>query len=222
MGAECEQRLHTRACYGRAQIFTNWNRLPGEHATQACLRHLKRELGITDVACGIEHVSTQLFVWDSRCAYLAPCRCVCVSPASCSVGREQAPKEHGTSDVSVLVNVTLPKSALAALVLEQQEYRAAQVFTLHDILTQKLAPSDAHALPPSLSKLYSDYGGFRFHPAGKTVCEEHEPCAAACCVTEPFCAVRRACCDMLSVRALRRLHAAVQEQAAESVCDCCV
>jgi hypothetical protein len=70
----------------------------------------------------------------------------------------------------VLVNVTLPKSALAALVLEQQEYRAAQVFTLHDILTQKLEPCDAEALPPSLAKLYSDYGGFRFHPAGKA-CE---------------------------------------------------
>jgi hypothetical protein len=82
--------------------------------------------------------------------------------------REQAPKEHGTSDVSVLVNVTLPSSAIAALVLEQQEYRAAQMFTLHDILNKKLAPSDVESLSPSLVKLYSDYGGFRFHPAGKS------------------------------------------------------
>jgi len=29
--------------------------------------------------------------------------------------REQAPKEHGTSDVSVLVNVTLPSRATVAL-----------------------------------------------------------------------------------------------------------
>jgi len=82
--------------------------------------------------------------------------------------REQAPKEHGTSDVSVLVNVTLPSSAIAALVLEQQEYRAAQMFTLNDILNKKLAPCDVESLPPSLVKLYSDYGGFRFHPAGKS------------------------------------------------------
>jgi len=66
----------------------------------------------------------------------------------------------------VLVNVTLPSSTLAALVLEKQEYAAAQIFTLHDILTERLATSDAEALSPSLVKLYSDYGGFRFHPAG--------------------------------------------------------
>jgi hypothetical protein len=83
--------------------------------------------------------------------------------------REQAPKEHGTSDVSVLVNVVLPKSALSKLVLEKQEYQAAHVFTLNDILNQKLSPSDAESLPPSLAKLYSSYGGFRFHPAGKSV-----------------------------------------------------
>ena len=47
-------------------FFTHGHRLPGESATQACLRHLKRELGIADVACDIKHVSTQLFVWDSR------------------------------------------------------------------------------------------------------------------------------------------------------------
>ena len=82
--------------------------------------------------------------------------------------REHAPKEHGTSEVSVLVNVTLPSSAIAALVLEQQEYRAAQMFTLNDILNKKLAPCDVESLPPSLVKLYSDYGGFRFHPAGKS------------------------------------------------------
>ena len=66
----------------------------------------------------------------------------------------------------MLVNVTLPSSTLAALVLEKQEYAAAQIFTLHDILTERLATSDAEALSPSLVKLYSDYGGFRFHPAG--------------------------------------------------------
>jgi hypothetical protein len=81
--------------------------------------------------------------------------------------REQSPKEHGTSDVSVLVNIKLPQSALAALVLERQEYRAAQMFTLHDILNEKLSTHEAEALPPALAKLYTDYGGFRFHPAGE-------------------------------------------------------
>ena len=85
--------------------------------------------------------------------------------------REQAPKEHGTSDVSLLVNVVLPSSALAALVLEEKEYLAAHVFTLHEILTKKLAPGDVESLPPSLAKLYSAYGGYRFHPAGRaTAC----------------------------------------------------
>jgi hypothetical protein len=92
-------------------------------------------------------------------------RCPALVPfISCC--REQTPKEHGTSDVSVLVNVTLPSSTLDALVLEKQEYAAAQIFTLRDILTERLATSDAEALSPSLVKLYSDYGGFRFHPAG--------------------------------------------------------
>jgi hypothetical protein len=82
--------------------------------------------------------------------------------------REQAPKEHGTSDVSVLVNVTLPSRATVALVLEKQEYRAAHMFIMHDILNKKLALCYVESLPPSLVKLYSDYGGCRFHPAGKT------------------------------------------------------
>jgi ADP-ribose pyrophosphatase YjhB (NUDIX family) len=43
--------------------------MPGETSAQACARHLKRELGITELnASEIEHVSTQLFVWDSRFA----------------------------------------------------------------------------------------------------------------------------------------------------------
>lgn len=56
-------------------ISLNLCRMPGETAAQACLRHLKRELGITDVcASKIEHVSTQLFAWDSRFAPLFPHR----------------------------------------------------------------------------------------------------------------------------------------------------
>jgi ADP-ribose pyrophosphatase YjhB (NUDIX family) len=138
--------------------------MPGETATEACLRHLKRELGITDVSASkVEHVSTQLFVWDSRSITIFPFRDI---SRLMRLVREQAPKEHGTSDVSVLVNVALPNSALAALVLEKQEYQAAHIFTLHDILTQKLSLSDVESLPPSLAKLYSAYGGFRFHPAG--------------------------------------------------------
>ncbi len=41
--------------------------MPGESSSHACLRHLKRELGISNVSASeIEFVSTQLFVWDSR------------------------------------------------------------------------------------------------------------------------------------------------------------
>jgi hypothetical protein len=153
--------------------------MPGETSAQACLRHLKRELGITDVcASDIEHVSTQLFVWDSRFVLRIFKRIFALLTES---HREQAPKEHGTSDVSVLVNVTLPSSALAALVLEKQEYKAAQIFTLHDILTEKLAACDADALPPSLAKLYSEHGGFRFHPAGNLLEVMLVVCAASCC-----------------------------------------
>ncbi len=52
-----------------SRTFTHRRRMPGETSAQACARHLKRELGITELnASEIEHVSTQLFVWDSRFA----------------------------------------------------------------------------------------------------------------------------------------------------------
>jgi hypothetical protein len=88
--------------------------------------------------------------------------------------RAQAPKEHGTLDVSVLVNVTLPSRATVALALEKQEYRAAHMFTIHDILNKKLALCYVQSLPPSLVKMYSDYGGFTFHPAGKPCSFVHD------------------------------------------------